>query len=148
MVCIDEVHSTVQNFELFRPELKTAMDSIDAIITIARKRNKNTIFHVPILAMSAIFTMDDQQSFNQLIRRQSTMVFWGDIVRRNIAFNVYIAGNPLHALVNDWTKIAAQQPTWQSLIYSHSAAACDGVIMKQLITARSCVPVNTGAFFI
>ena len=66
-VCVDKVHSTVQDFESFRPELKTAMIMINTIVAVARRANKGTNFYVPILVMLATFTMSDQQSFNDLI---------------------------------------------------------------------------------
>jgi superfamily II DNA helicase RecQ len=86
-VCIDEVHTAVQNYESFRPEFKTAMVSVNRIVSVARRSNLGTKFYVPILAMSATFTVSDQLSFNDLIARQPTMVIWGDMDRQNILFN-------------------------------------------------------------
>ena len=48
-VVIDEAHAAVQNYESFCPEFKTAMHSINTIVTVARR--SNITFYVPILAM-------------------------------------------------------------------------------------------------
>ncbi len=101
--CIDEVHSTVQNDESFRPEFRRAIDAVHAIVSVARNSLSATRCFVPILAMLATFTMSDQNSFNNLIRRQPTIVFGGEMDRRNIAFTFYVAGNPMHSLIGDWT---------------------------------------------
>lgn len=63
---IDEIHSTVHNYESFWPEFKTAMDSMNHIVSLTRKNSPDT-FYVPILAMSATFTVSDQQAFNMLV---------------------------------------------------------------------------------
>ena len=52
-VCIDEVHSSVQNYESFRPEFKSAMDFFNQLVTISRNSTTRSHFYVPILAMSA-----------------------------------------------------------------------------------------------
>ncbi len=74
------------------------------------------------------------------------MVFWGDMNHQNISFNVYVVGNPTHSLIADWTKVAAKQPTRQSLIYSNSATACDEVLIPRLTTAWAKLPVDNGVF--
>ena len=76
-VWIDEVHSSVQNYESFRPEFKSAMDFLHQLVTISRKSITRSHFYVPILAMLATFTMSDQYAFIKLICRQPTMVFLG-----------------------------------------------------------------------
>ena len=141
---IDEVHATVQNYESFRPEFKTAMQTANTIVKAARKSDGN--YYVPILAMSATFTIADQQSFNNLIQRQPTIVIWGGMDRRNISFNVNIVGDPLSALVNDWVPIATTQSDSQSLIYSNSAASCDGAILNRLQSVRTKIPFDNGRF--
>ena len=45
------------------------------------------MIYVPILVMSASFTVADQQAFHLLIGQFPTIVFWGDMARRNITFN-------------------------------------------------------------
>ena len=45
-----------------------------------------------------------------------------------------------------WTAIATEQPTKQSLIYSNSAAACDGQLLSRLLSAARKVPTNNGIF--
>jgi hypothetical protein len=144
-VCIDEAHATVHNYESFRPEFKTAIDSINLLLSIARKNAPAKIF-VPILAMSATFTIADQQSFNQLIGRFPTIVLWGDMDRRNITINVHTSGQPVTSIMNAWTEIATQQPTKQSLVYSNSAAACDGQLLNRLSNAAQKLPFNNGKF--
>jgi hypothetical protein len=74
-VCIDEVHSSVQNYESFSPEFKSAMDFLHQLVMISRNSTTRSHFYVPIHAMSATFTMSDQDAFNKLIHRQPTMVF-------------------------------------------------------------------------
>jgi superfamily II DNA helicase RecQ len=146
-VCIDEVHTAVQNYESFRPEFRSAMDFIHLLVSTARTATNGSYLYVPILAMSATFTISDQASFNKLIRRQPTMVFWGDMNRRNITFNVQVAGNPTHLLMSDWTKVAATETPQQSIVYSNSAMACDDVLIPRLTsTARSKIPFNHGVF--
>jgi hypothetical protein len=49
----------------------------------------------------ATCTIADQQSFNNLISQRPTIVIWGDMDRRNISFNVTIAGDPLTSLVDN-----------------------------------------------
>ena len=119
-VCIDEVHSSVQNYESFRPEFKSAMDFLNQLVTISRNSTTRSHFYVRILAMSATFTISDQDAFNKLIRRQPTMVFWGEMSRRSIKFNVHVAGNPTHLLMADWTKVAGKEYPQQSLIRGES----------------------------
>jgi superfamily II DNA helicase RecQ len=111
-VCIDEAHSTVHNYESFRPEFKTAIETINYLVSVAR-RAAPAMIYVPILVMSATFTIADQHAFNLLIGRFPTIVFWGEMARRNITFNVQIAGQPTTSLMNTWTAIATEQPTKQ-----------------------------------
>jgi hypothetical protein len=48
-------------------------DSVDAIVSSARKSTKQgTLFYVPILTMSATFTMSDQNSFLKYIDDQTS----------------------------------------------------------------------------
>ena len=108
------------------------MDFIHLLVSTARTATNGSYLYVPILAMSATFTISDQASFNKLIRRQPTMVFWGDMNRRNITFNVQVAGNPTHLLMSDWTKVAATETPQQSIVYSNSAMACDDVLIPRL----------------
>jgi superfamily II DNA helicase RecQ len=144
-VCIDEAHSTVHNYESFRPEFKTAIETINYLVSVAR-RAAPAMIYVPILVMSATFTIADQHAFNLLIGRFPTIVFWGEMARRNITFNVQIAGQPTTSLMNTWTAIATEQPTKQSLIYSNSAAACDGQLLNKLSNAARKLPFNNGTF--
>ncbi len=72
-------------------------------VTTARQSTKNSPFRVPILAMSATFTMADQIWFNELIHCQPTMVFWGEM---DCAFKLCVLGQPMTSLIADWTKIA------------------------------------------
>ncbi len=144
-VCIDEAHSTVHNYESFRPEFKTAIDTINYLVSVARRAAPATIY-VPILVMSATFTVADQQAFNHLIGRFPSIVLWGDMARRNISFAVKICGQPVTSIMNAWSAKALEQPTKQSLIYSNSAAACDGQLLNRLsITARK-IPFDNGKF--
>ncbi len=145
-VCVDEVHCTVNNYESFRPEFKTAIDCINELVGIARRNNSES-FHVPILAMSATFTNTDQQSFNQLINRLPTIVMWGEMSRRNITFTVDVSGDAYNAFIKDWTVVMQRNPKQQSLVYSNSAAACDGSILNRLFAARRKVPSINGTFF-
>jgi hypothetical protein len=46
-----------------------------------------------------------------------------------------------------WMAMATEQPTKQSLIYSNSAAACDGQLLNRLSTAATKLPFNNGIFF-
>jgi superfamily II DNA helicase RecQ len=103
-VCFDEVHCAVHNYESFRPEFKTAIDSINELVGIARRNNPDS-FYVPILAMSATFTIADQQSFNQLINRLPTIVMWGELSRRNITFTLDVSGDPYNTFIKDWTVV-------------------------------------------
>lgn len=146
-VCIDEVHSTVQNYESFRPEFKTSVDCINNIVSLSRGHSLQTIY-VPILVMSATFTLTDQQAFNGLIGHFPTIVLWGGMGmnRLNISLNVQISGNPVTSIMKAWTIKATQQPTQQSLIYSNSAAVCDGQIINRLSSAAKHVPHNNGKF--
>lgn len=144
-VCIDEAHSPVQNYESFRPEFKAAMESLNALVAVSRRNNPDT-FYVPILVMSATFTIPDQQAFNNLIGRFPSLVVWGDMSRRNISFHVNIAGDPLHSFSKDWINIAITQPTRQSLVYSNTKAACDGPILNRLLAACKNVPFDNGSF--
>ncbi len=96
--------------------------------------------------MSATFTIADQQSFNQLIGRSPTIVLWGDMHHCNITINVHTCGQPVTSIMNAWTEIAMQQPTKQSLIYSNSAAACNGQLLNRLSTAARKLPFNNGKF--
>ncbi|KAL3765558.1 hypothetical protein ACHAWU_003099 [Discostella pseudostelligera] len=143
--CIDEVHSTVHNYESFRPEFKTAMESVNELVAISRRNNPDT-FYAPILAMSATFTTMDQQAFNNLIGRFPTVVMWGNMARRNISFHVNIAGDPLHSFSKDWIDIANAQPSRQSLVYSNSAQSCNGPIQNRLMAASKKLPFNNGSF--
>ena len=121
------------------------MQTVNTIVNAARTSDTN--YCVPILAMSATFTIAGQQSFNSLIRRQPTIVIcWGGMDRQNISFNVNIAGDPLSALVNDWVPIATKQSDSQSLIYSNSAASCDGAILNWLQSVRTKIPFDKGRF--
>ena len=142
-VCVEEAHCTVQNYESFRPEFKTAIDSINEIVGIARRNNPDT-FYVPILAMSATFTISDQKSFNSLIGRLPTIVMWGDMSRRNISFNVDISGDPLNAFIKDWIAFMQIHPSRQSLVYSNTASSCDGSILNRLLSAQQKLPLATG----
>ena len=144
-VCIDEVHSTVLNYESFRPEFKTAIDSMNTIVAESRRNCPDT-YYVPILAMSATFTIVDQQTFNSLIGRLPTMAIWGDMSRRSISFQVTVAGDPLNSFSKDWIAIATRHPTKQSLVYSNSSTTCDGAILNRLSTARSKVTMSNGQF--
>ncbi len=96
--------------------------------------------------MSATLTIADQQAFNELIGQFPTVVLWGNMARRNIQFNVQISGQPVTSIMNMWTAVATQQPTKQSLIYSNSAAACDGQLLNRLSTAAAKLPFNNGTF--
>ncbi len=96
--------------------------------------------------MSATFTIVDQHAFNSLIGRLPTMAIWGDMSRRNISFNVTIAGQPLNRFCKDWIDIATKQPTKQSLVYSNSAQNCDVAILNRLSHARTKVTMNNGKF--
>jgi hypothetical protein len=144
-VCIDEAHATVHNYESFRPEFKTAIDTINNIVSVAR-RAAPAMIYVPILVMSATFTIADQQAFNLLIGRFPSIVLWGNMARRNITFRVLICGQPVTSIMNMWMAIATKQPTKQSLIYSNSAAACDGQLLNRLSTTARKMPFNNGTF--
>ncbi len=144
-VCVDEVHCTVHNYESFRPEFKTSIDSLNEIVGIARRTNPDK-FYVPILAMSATFPIADQQEFNKLIGRLPTVVMWGEMARRNISFSVDVAGDPIHAFSKDWIQKPGAHPTRQSLVYSNSAKSCNGSILNKLANARKCLPPTDGVF--
>ena len=144
-VCIDEVHSTVQNYESFRPEFKTAIESINKLVGASRRNCPDT-YYVPILVMSATFTIKDQHIFNSLIGRLPTMAIWRNMSRRNISFNVTVAGDPLNRFCKDWILTATKQPTKQSLVYSNSSQTCDNAILNRLFNARTKVPINNGKF--
>ena len=59
----------------------------------------------------------------------------------------HIVGKPTYSLIADWTKVAAKQPTQQSLIYyPNSAMAYKEVLIPRLTTARAKIPVNNGVF--
>ena len=84
-VCIDKAHSTVHNYKSFRPEFKTAIDTINSLVSVAR-RAAPAMIYVPILVMSATFTIADQHAFNLLIGRFPTIVFWGEMALNNGTF--------------------------------------------------------------
>ncbi len=146
-ICIDEEHSTVQNYESFHPKFKTAMHSVDTIVSMARMAMKGTFYYVPILAMSATFTMSDQNHFNKLIGRQLTMVFLGEMSCRNISFKVFVTGNPMHSLIGDWSNDAVKLPTSsQSLVYSNSVLTCNVTLIPKLTVAREKMQIHNGVF--
>ena len=89
-ICIDEVHTAVQNYVSFRPEFKTAVEAVNSLVSTAKGLGKR----VPILAMSATFTTGQQKAFNNLIHRSPSIVIWGDMDKRNIAFHTIVSGNP------------------------------------------------------
>ncbi len=142
-VCVDEAHCAVHHYESFRPEFKTAIDSFNEIVGIARRNNPDT-FYVPILAMSATFTIPDQKSFNRLIGRIPTIVMWGEMSRRNISFGVDISGDPLNTFIKDWIVFTQLNPTRQSMVYSNTASSCDGSIMNRLLAAKQKLPFCSG----
>ena len=135
-VCIDEVHAAVQNYVSFRPEFKSAVESLNSLVSIAKAAGKR----VPILAMSATFTIPQQRAFNKLIQRKPSMVIWGDMDKRNVGFHTVVAGNPMQSLIKDWIRHTKEDPRKQSLIYSNSKAACDGQIMNSLVKACQRLP--------
>ena len=137
-ICIDEVHAAVQNYVSFRPEFKTAVESVNTLVSIAKGIGKR----VPILAMSATFTIPQQKAFNNLIHRTPSMIIWGDMNKRNIGFHTIVAGNPMLSLIKDWEKNVRKDPSKQSLIYSNQASSCDGLIMDNLKKARTRLPAD------
>ena len=94
-ICIDEVHTAVQNYVSFRPEFKTAVESVNSLVKIAKRLGKR----VPILAMSATFTTRQQKAFSNLIHRTPSIIIWGDMDKRSVGFHTVVAGNPMHALI-------------------------------------------------
>ncbi len=130
---------------LNRPEFKSAIESINNIGAKSR-RNCPATYYIPILAMSATFTIVDQQKFNCLIGRLPTMAIWGDMSRRSILLQVTVAGDPLNSFSKDWIAIATRQPTNQSLVYSNSAATCKGAILNRLSAARTKLAMSNGKF--
>ena len=100
--CIDEAHTAVMNYESFRPEFKTAIKTINTLILISK--NSNPVHRIPILVMSATFTIPHQRIFNSLIQRKPSIVMWGDMKQRNVGIFIQTVGDPINAFLNQWSK--------------------------------------------
>ena len=137
-ICIDEAHVAVEDSDSFRPEFKDGIESINNLIDISNKNNQEV--HIPILVMDATFRISEQQTFNKLIHRIPDVVCWGPMDKRNVGIFNHVAGNPLTALVNDWSAHVLPTPDRQSLLMSNSAQACEGSILSQLEKARDKLP--------
>ncbi|KAL3759766.1 hypothetical protein ACHAWU_007510 [Discostella pseudostelligera] len=138
--CIDECHSVVQNYDSFRPEFKDAILSINGLISISKSHHPSR--HIPILVMSATFRIPDQLVFNKLIGRFPTLVDWGTMDKKNVGLHCFICGDPLHSFQCDWRERVISNPFGQSLIYSNSAAQCEGPILRRLRKAFASLPQN------
>ena len=137
-ICIDEAHVAVEDSDSFRPEFKEGIESINNLIDISNKNNQEV--HIPILVMDATFRISEQQTFNKLIHRIPDVVCWGPMDKRNVGIYNHVAGDPLNALVKDWSAHASATPNSQSLLMSNSAQACEGSILSQLEKARDKLP--------
>lgn len=90
--------------------------------------------------MDATFRIPEQQTFNKLIQRIPDVACWGPMDKRAVEIFNHAAGNPLNALVNDWSSHVSAAPNRQSSLMSNSAQACEGSILSQLEKARDKLP--------
>eukprot|EP00985_Skeletonema_marinoi_P025174 scaffold18237_cov134-Skeletonema_marinoi.AAC.1 len=96
-LCVDEAHAVVENHDSFRPEFKSAIDSMAYILATAKRHHANN--HVPLLVMSATFRQREQKMFAKMIKIKPTLVMWGPMDRRNIKIEVRTDGNSKSAIV-------------------------------------------------
>ena len=71
MICVDELHTIVENGESFRPDFRRAVALINKLT--AASRANNPTLKVPLLVMSATLRIPDQQCFNGLLKLSPTM---------------------------------------------------------------------------
>lgn len=137
-VCIDEAHTAVTNYESFRPEFKSAIENINTLVSISKDSKPK--HRVPILVMSATFTIPLQREFNNLIHRMPSVVVWGDMKRRNVGIFVNTVGNPICAFLSQWSSHIQEDPTKKSLVYCNSATVCEGSLLSRLESAHNKLP--------
>ena len=137
-ICIDEVHATVENSISFRPEFKDAIAAIKDILKVLSTHHPH--IKIPILAMSTIFRTMEQRAFNKMMGQFPSLVEWGPMDKRGTGIFVQIAGEPGHALMNDWLFHTEHNEDTQSLLYSNSAKACDESLLARLDKARAKLP--------
>ena len=137
-VCVDECHSVVHDHDSFRPEFKDAIHSINELLSISKSHHPSR--HIPILVMSATFRIPDQVVFNMLIGRFPNIVDWGKMDKNNVGLRCFICGDPLYSFQRDWREQVMANPSGQSLIYSNSAAQCEGPILRRLRKAFASLP--------
>eukprot|EP00956_Cyclotella_meneghiniana_P023787 scaffold46927_cov56-Cyclotella_meneghiniana.AAC.1 len=74
-ICVDEAHACVEQSDSFRPEFKTAVDSLNALRSISKTHHPE--HDIPMLVMSATFRIPEQKSFNNMIGEIPKIVMWG-----------------------------------------------------------------------
>ena len=78
--------------------------------------------------------------FNRMMGQFPSLVEWGDMDKRGTGIFVTIAGDPGHALMQDWSFHTEREDDTQSLLYSNSAKACDESLLNRLEKARAKLP--------
>ena len=78
--------------------------------------------------------------FNRMMGQCPSLVEWGDMDKRGTGIFVNIAGDPGHALMQDWSFHTEREDDTQSLLYSNSAKACDESLLNRLEKARAKLP--------
>ena len=136
--CIDEAHTAVVNYEYFRPEFKSAIENVNTLVSMSKDSNPK--HRIPILVMSASFTIPIQREFNNLIHRMPSVVIWGDMKRRNIGIFVDTVGNPICAFLSQWSSHVQEDPTKKSLVYCNSAAMAEGSLLSRLRSQHNNLP--------
>ena len=124
-LCVDEAHAVVENHDSFRPEFKSAIDSMAYILATAKRHHANN--HVPLLVMSATFRQREQKMFAKMIKIKPTLVMWGPMDRRNIKIEVRIDGNSKSALKETLKRLLGEETTGngQFIINTNSASAAE-----------------------
>ena len=136
--CIDKVHTTVKNHNLFCPEFQAAIESINNLILVSKRHYPSHV--VPILTMSATFQIPEQIAFSRLIKRIPGMVFGAPMDKRTTSIYTKIVGDPIGDLMKDWKSQILEDPTIQSILYSNIITACDGSILQRLENAKKNLP--------
>ena len=57
--------------------------------------------------------------------------------KRNVGIFNQVAGDPVHAILKQWTAHVEKDPEMQPLLYSNLAMACDDSLIPRLEKARS-----------
>ena len=135
---MDEAHTTVENYDFFHPEFKDSVAAINQLITINKINNPYT--SISTLNMSDTFCIPKQKLFNKLIGRFPDIVKWGPIDQRNVGIFNHVTGDPVHAILKQWTAHVEEDPDMQSLLYSNLAMACDDSLIPRLEKATSKFP--------